>query len=191
MRINLKAFMERYGLNPHALAQKSGIRASTLYNFLSGTSKSLSLPVIEKIAAAAGAPVAELLGEAPASGENIELAYEVGVHGRLYDAQEGLTLERPEWLPSGEEVVAAIASGDALRPMPGEWTIFFRKQPQDPEELQGKLCVVRVAGVSQPMIREIRRGTRRGLYHLSFWAAAPMDDAEILAAHEIVFMGQR
>jgi transcriptional regulator with XRE-family HTH domain len=189
LRIALEAFMARHGLNAHALSKKANIRPSTIYNFMSGTSKSLSLPVIEKIAEAVGVSAAEILGGH--GGDYIQVAYEVGVHGKLYALDEPLRLERPSWLPDDETVLAAIASGDALRPMPGEWTILFRKEPEDPETLLGRLCLVRVAGLPQPVLREIRRGTRRGLYHLSFWAAAPLEDAEIQAAHLIVSMAQR
>jgi len=65
MRQTLRALIERHGLNPHILSQKANIRASTIYNFMSGTSKSLSLTVIEKIAEAVGVPASEILGETP------------------------------------------------------------------------------------------------------------------------------
>lgn len=192
MRQTLRELMDRKGLNPHSLSQKANIRASTIYNFMSGTSKSLSLTVIEKIAEAVGVPASEILGETPAGAGNfIQVTYEVGVHGKLYESDEPIQLERPSWLPEDEQVLAAVASGDAMRPMPGDWTVLFRQEPQDPEELLGRLCVVRVAGIAQPMIREIRRGTQRGLYHLAFWSAAPIDDAEIQAAHLIVSLAQR
>lgn len=190
-RAILRRVMEEQGLNPHALAQRANIRPSTLYNFLSGVSETLSLPVIEKIAAVTGIGMDALLGKAPLAGGAIPVAWEVGILGRLYPDDRNLTLTRPPGLDPAEDVVAAITNDEVLRPMPGEWNVLFRKEPEEPDGLLGQLCVVRVAGHSQPMIREIRRGSRRGLYTLSFWAASPMEDVEVLAAHRIVSLNQR
>ena len=187
----LRHVMEERQLNPHALAQKANVRPSTLYNFLSGVSETLSVPVIEKIAAVTGVSVDALLGNAPLAGGKIPVEWEVGNLGRLYPDDRNLTLDRPPGLDPSEDVVAATTNDEVLRPMPGEWSILFRKVPEDAETLLGKLCVVRTAGYASPMIREIRRGSRRGLYTLHFWSASPMEDVEVLAAHRIVSLTQR
>lgn len=187
----LRRLMEEHKLNPHALAQKAKITPSTLYNFLSGVSETLSVPVIEKIAAVTGASVDSLLGNAPMAGGKIPIAWEVGILGRLFPDGRNLTLDRPPGLDPAEEVVAAIANDEALRPMPGEWNVLFRRDPEDPEGLLGKLCVVRTTGAQGPLVRELRRGSRRGLYTLNFWTVAPLEDVEVLAAHRIVSLQQR
>lgn len=186
----LRRVMEERGLNPHALAQKAKVRPSTLYNFLSGVSETLSVPVIEKIALAAGVSVDALLGNAPLKGGAIPIVWEVGNLGKLFDAEPVLHLERPPGIDPDEDLVAA-RSDDALRPMPGSWFILFRKQPEDPERLIGQLCVVRTAQSAAPMIRELRRGSQRGLYTLQFWSAPTIEDVEIVAAHKIVTLSQR
>lgn len=187
----LRRLMDEQHLNPHALAQKANIRPSTLYNFLSGVSETLSVPVIEKIAAVTGASVDVLLGKAPMAGGAIPVEWEIGNLGRLYPDDRNLQLDRPPGLDPADDIVAAITHDEVLRPMPGEWNVLFRRQPEDPEQLLGKLCVVRTPGHSGPLVRELRRGSRRGLYTLNFWSSAPMEDVEVLAAHRIVSLQQR
>lgn len=187
----LRRVMQEHGLNPHALAQKAKVRPSTLYNFLSGVSETLSVPVIEKIADVTGVSVDALLGKVPLAAGDIPVHWEIGILGRLFPAEQTLTLTRPQGLDPAESAVAAVATGDALRPMPGEWNVIFRREPEDPDLLLHKLAVVRVPGHGSPLIREIRRGSRRGLYSLHFWSAAPMEDIEVLAAHRVLVLSQR
>lgn len=186
----LKSLMERAGLNAHALAKKANVQPSTLYNLMSGVSKSLSVGVAQKLAVALETSVDAILGNTPATSDRIDIQWEVGVLGRLFELDTPMKAERPFGISIEEDVIAAIATGDALRPMPGSWTILFRRVEEDPEALIGKLCVVRLANSKQPLIREIRRGSQRGLYHLSFWSAAPIEDATILASHLIICMTQ-
>jgi len=187
----LKALMERNGLNAHALAKKANVQPSTLYNLMSGVSKSLSVGVAQKLADALDTSVDAILGNAPVTSDKIDILWEVGVLGKLFELDHPLQMKRPVGIGPDEDVIAAIASGDTLRPMPGEWSILFRRQSEDPDGLLGKLCIVRIANSAQPMIREIRRGTRRGIYHLSYWSAAPIEDATLAASHLIISMTQK
>ena len=151
----------------------------------------MTLDVLTKLAEAGGGTVDELLGNAPGRPEPIPVQFEIGVHGRMFRRDDdGLTVDRPAWLPEEEQAIAAVAPGEALRPMPGNWTVLFRREPQHPDELLGRLCIVRAAHHPEPMLREIRRGSQRGLYDLLFWSAPPIADAMIQAAHLVVGMTQ-
>jgi hypothetical protein len=97
---------------------------------------------------------------------------------------------RPVGVTPGIDVVAARVDGDGLHPIPSDWLVFFEAADKPPEQLIGKLCVVKVRGQSQPLIREIRRGSTAGLYTLMAWGSGPMENAEIVAAHRIASIAQ-
>lgn len=188
----LRRFMEARGLKPHPWAQAAGLRSSTIYNFLSGKSLSLSSDTLERLAKAAGATVDEILSgektnnmsEAP-----VLVPYTVGVYGRLFSMDRPMQVQRPAGVPAEVKVVAARIDGDGLHPVPDGWMVYFEAQPRDPESLVGKLCVVQVAG-GQRLIREIRRGQNPGLYTLLSWTASPMEQAQVQAAHLIISIAQ-
>ena len=189
----LKRFMEAHGLKPHPWAQAAGLRSSTLYNFLSGKSLSLSGDTLERLAKAAGATVDEILsGEKTnkqAQGPDVWIRFSVGVFGRLFEMEKPVQVQRPAGVPPEVEVVAARVDGDGLHPIPGGWVVYYEAKPRDPEALIGKLCVVQVAG-GQRLIREIRRGPNSGLYTLLSWTASPMEQVEVQAAHLVISISQ-
>ena len=59
----LNRFMEGRGLKPSPWAKKAGVANGVIRNFRKGISKSLSQETLEKLAAAGGGTVAELVGE--------------------------------------------------------------------------------------------------------------------------------
>jgi len=194
-RDSFKAFMEKRGLKPHPWAKKAGVRSSTLYNYLSGVSESLTADTLQKLAKAAGTSVDELLGNAPAipkatPAQPVRLDAVVGIYGRMFAVDTEEFVQRPVGLPPDVEVLAARIDKDGLHPIPGGWTLFFEKQPRNPEELVGKLAVVQVAPQNQRLVREIHRGTQKGLYTLTAWNAALLSDVEIAAAHAVVSIVQ-
>ena len=187
-----KRFMDERGLKPHPWAQAAGLRSSTIYNFLSGKSLSLSSDTLERLAKAAGASVDEILsGEKTnhRSDAPVLVPYTVGVYGRLFAMDRPMHVQRPAGVPAEVEVVAARIDGDGLHPVPDGWLVYFEAQARDPEALIGKLCVVQVAG-GQRLIREIRRGQNPGLYTLLSWSASPMEQAQVQAAHLIISIAQ-
>jgi len=187
-----KHFMEVRGLKPHPWAQAAGLRSSTIYNFLSGKSLSLSSDTLERLAKAAGASVDEILSGEKTNHRNdapVLVPYTVGVYGRLFSMDRPMQVQRPAGVPAEVEVVAARIDGDGLHPVPDGWLVYFEAEPRDPEALIGKLCVVQVAG-GQRLIREIRRGQNPGLYTLLSWTASPMEQAQVQAAHLIISIAQ-
>jgi transcriptional regulator with XRE-family HTH domain len=199
----LKRFMAAKGLKPHPWALAAGLRSSTLYNFLSGTSKSLSSDSLERLAKAANVTVDELLGSAPrpqaapaaapaeraASRHKVPLGWTIGIYGRLFE-MDPVTIDRPVGIGPEQDVVAARVDGDGLHPVPPGWTVFFARTAQDPASLVGKVAVVRVPGHAQMLVREVRRGTQSGLWTLLSWSASPMENVEITEAHPILAITQ-
>lgn len=207
-RAALVSFMDARALKPHPWAQAAGLRSSTLYNFLAGRSHSLSSDSLQRLAKAAGVTVDELLGGEPAaaqqqgrpqeagtpgpptSGGSVAIRWLVGIYGRLFPMEKDVIVSRPVGLPDGVEVVAARIDGDGLHPIPTDWMVFFAAQSKPPEEVLGKICVVRIRGSTQAMVREVRRGSAAGLYTLLSWAASPMENVEVLEAHPVLSITQ-
>ena len=206
-RSSLKAFMAAKGLKPHPWAQAAGLRSSALYNYLAGRSHSLTADSLQKLAKAADATVDEILigkvdgptvkvrskeETAPitTSRGDVPLRWLVGVYGKMFAMEKAMTVPRPVGVPPGVEAVAARVDGDGLHPIPSGWMVFFEAAAKQPEEVIGKLCVVRIRGAQQPMIREVRRGATPGLYTLLSWSASPLEEVEVVEAHPVLAITQ-
>lgn len=206
-RSALREFMDTRGLKPHPWAQSAGLRSSALYNFLSGRSHSLTADSLQRLAKAAGATVDDLLGgkppeaqkqaperaapsQKPTSGGEVAVRWLVGIYGKLFHMDQETVVPRPVGIPPGVDAVAARVDGDGLHPIPSDWLVFFEAAPKPPEQVIGKLCVVRMRGGQQPMIREIRRGSQPGLYTLLSWGASPLENVEVLEAHPVLSITQ-
>lgn len=214
-RAALQAFMAAKGLKPHPWAQAAGLRSSALYNFLAGRSHSLTTDTLQKLARAAGATVDEILsgtlnkpaGHAPkgtarpgsrptaaapttTSGGEVALQWLVGAYGKMFAMDAAVAVPRPVGISPGVEAVAARIDGDGLHPIPSGWMVYFEAAAKSPEEVVGKLCVVRMRGAKQPMIREVRRGATPGLYTLLSWSAGPLEEVEVVEAHPVLSITQ-
>ncbi len=194
-RDSFRLFMERRGLKPHPWAQQAGIRSSTLYNFLSGVSDNLTANTLQKLAHAAGTTVDELLGLAPRPDKVqpaplVRVTGVIGIYGRMFDVDIESEVERPIGLAPDLAVLAARIDKDGLHPVPGGWLLYYEAAPRDPEQLLNKLAVVSTVHGQQRLVREIRRGSRMGLYTLYAWNAAAVDDVEIETAHAVVSISQ-
>lgn len=191
LRDHIRDFMEANGLKAHPWARKAGVRSSTLYNLLSGTSESLSAESLSKLAKAAGVTVDQLLGQA--SQKTIPVEFVVGTHGRVFgmdSAQQKQNIEIPPGLESSVEMVAATIDGDGLFPIPENWVVVFEREPKSPEHLLRKVAVVTVRGKQGMFIRQIANGSKTGLYTLHGWNTAPLEDVEIVAAQRVVAITQ-
>jgi DNA-binding Xre family transcriptional regulator len=185
------AFMEKRKLKAHPWATKAGIRSSTIYNFISGDTKGMSGSTLQKLAEAAGSTVDELLGMKPeGDDQRVPLAYVVGVHGRLFDADDIEFVARPTSAAKGLALVAARIDRDGLHPIPGGWLLFIEVEQRNPKDLLGKLAAIRMKNGAQLSVREIHRGTTPGLYTLTAWNAGPSEDVEIESAQLVHAIAQ-
>jgi len=84
------------------------------------------------------------------------------------------------------DCVAAIIRGDSMHPMKDGWLIFWAKtQDGVPEDCLGKLCAVQVKD-GPMMVKEVRRGAKKGRFTLISWNAPPRDDVQIEWAARII-----
>ncbi|CAB5220215.1 HTH_XRE domain containing protein [uncultured Caudovirales phage] len=179
-------------LNVHSAARKAGVSPGAIYNFLAGTSESLSSNVLQKLAKATGNSVDAIL-TGSASRAIIPVTYRIGGSGRVFQIDEGenISVKRPAGIAEGDGIAAAIIDGDSLLPIPAGWVVFFQTATEAPETLIGKMAVVRFSGGGdKPIVRTIRRGTKAGLFTLHAFNGAILEDVEIVAAHLVVSFSQ-
>lgn len=186
-RAAFRAWLDGKKLSPYSAAKKAGISPSAIYNFIAGTSDSLSSAVMVKLAQAHGATVDEILGgKSPAM---VLVTHRIGASGRMYevDAAENLSAPVPPGAGQGDDLFAAIIDRDGLHPMPSGWAVYYRKAKDDPAALIGQLAVVRFQGGGErPVIRTIRRGSAPGLFTLQALSGALIEDVSIVSAHLVV-----
>jgi len=84
--------------------------------------------------------------------------------------------------------VAAIVDGDAMLPVyrAGD-LLFWELDAIDPEKLIGKECMVDLQD-GRSMVKTIQRGSKPGLYRLTSYAAADIDNVRIVAAMPIDYV---
>jgi hypothetical protein len=175
--------------SPFKAANMAGISPGTIYNFLSGTSDSLSAGVMQKLAEAHGVTVDVILGGALEP--IIYVTHRVGASGRMFDLADDekgtMKLATPPGIPAGERLAAAILDGDGLHPIPTGWAVYFRQDQEHPLALVGSMAVVRYSGGGdRPVIRTVRRSAAAGLYTLQAFSGALIEDVEITACHRVM-----
>ena len=195
LRDNFEKVMRDRGLKPHPWAKSAGLRSSTIYNALAGTTQRLSSDTLQRLAQAAGISVDELLGretsQPVAAKRPVQVMGVIGVYGRIYQSDEtDGVIERPPGVAADADVVAVRVDGDGLHPIPPGWHVIYEREARDPEGLLKKLAVVLPTGSTHAVVREIRRGSTAGLYTLIGWACAPAEDVEITRAHAVVAIVQ-
>lgn len=118
----------------------------------------------------------------------------IGAGAELYpvdDHPKGRGLERVPRPPGvGGDVVAAKIKGDSMHPFRDGWIVFWQKnQDGVPEECLGQLCVCQVRN-GPTLLKELHRGSRRGLFTLISWNAPPKVDVDIEWAAKVVDIRQ-
>lgn len=182
----LRRWFDAKGTNANAVATKGGFSASAIYNFLDGRTKSLSSGVLSKMSALTGSTINEILGVESGVTERVPADYIVGAKGKMYEADEVRLIAWPPGVARDDGIAVAVIAADGLHPLPADWAVFWRREPEEPARLLGQLAVVQVAGSDAPWVRLIGRGSDRGLFNLDSWNSARIEDAEVLAAHRIV-----
>lgn len=124
----IKRFMTARGLKPKPWAMNAGLSPKTLANFLNGDSESVTHTSLEKLARAADATIAEIIGERPAQPRA----------GREIVTVQGL------------EVRAAMGEGVEISEEPAGEPFYFRKSFVDriARGKQVRLRVIELTGDS-------------------------------------------
>lgn len=100
------------------------------------------------------------------------------------DHEKGQGLEMVKTPPGieGTDIVALRVRGNSMRPaLRDGWLIFYRKEQDGvPEDCLNQVCVVALAD-GRLMVKELRRGSSRGLYDLHAWNATsePLEDQKV------------
>lgn len=96
------------------------------------------------------------------------------------DYAKGTGLERVE-TPMGlnGEMVAVQVRGDSMYPIEDGWLVFYSRDSEGVEdECVGKLCVVKVHE-GPTLVKKLRKGSKKGLFTLESWNAAPRVDMRL------------
>lgn len=84
-----------------------------------------------------------------------------------------------------EDCVGAMIKGDSMHPLRDGWLIFWqRDQSGVPEDCIGQLCVCQVRD-GPTLVKDLRRGSRKGLYRLESWNAPTREDVPLEWASRI------
>lgn len=95
------------------------------------------------------------------------------------DSAQGGGLEMVPAPIGMEDCVGAIIRGDSMHPLRDGWLIFWqRDQAGVPEEAVGQLCVCQVKD-GPTLVKDLRRGSKKGLYRLESWNAPTREDVRL------------
>lgn len=95
------------------------------------------------------------------------------------DHAMGSGLEEVDLAPaSGPPMVAVRVRGDSMLPtLRNNWLVFYtRSHDGVPEDCINRLCVVKVSAEGPTLVKEVRRGYRRGRFNLVSSNASPIED---------------
>lgn len=113
----------------------------------------------------------------------------VGAGAEVYpvdDHPKGQGLEMIEPPPGALDCVAARIRGDSMHPLRDGWLVFWlRSQQGVPEECLGALCIAQVKD-GPTLLKDLRRGTRKGRYTLESWNAPAREDVQLEWASRII-----
>lgn len=175
-RAALRRFMQRRQLKNKPWADAAGVSEGAIRNFLNGLSDSLSTRVLERLARQQGVSVAALLGEESAFGV-VKVKFYVGAGEEVFALDDADGIDEAEG-PVGTE--AAIIRGQSMYPVYKDRDIiFFDEVPvQDLNELLGEDCIVELND-GRRFLKQVRRGTRPGLFSLASYNAPEIEDVII------------
>lgn len=180
----LLSFMSARGLKASTLAKKAGFSPSVIYNLKSGLAAAPSSAILERIAAAEGVTVADILafGRTPS---RTEVNHLVIAGGRITTSRTKLMVDRPPTIDPAESIEIAVVAGDGLHPIPPGWLVFFTAESSDPVTMVGELSVVRSVGQQDAVIGTVLEGAT-GTFDLQPWYGSTSKGIQIIAAHKIL-----
>lgn len=95
-----------------------------------------------------------------------------------YAPGEGIEeVELPAGVPANAVVVKVRGESMHPRYYDGEYLVYIR-DGRSPEELIGRECVVELTD-GRKMVKTVRRGSKKGLFRLESFNAAPIEDVKI------------
>lgn len=173
-----------------AIAERSGVPATTLYSYLGGKSQSLKGTTQEAITDAFSARAEDLFGSGPTTVPVVGYV-QAGAEAVLYAAGQGPF----DYVPAPEgatpQTVAVEIRGESLGPFFTEWLVFYDDIHSPVTEGQhGQLCVVGLPD-DRILVKQLRPSKTPGLFHLMSQTEGPMLDQEVLWAAKVKTMAPR
>lgn len=179
----MREFMAARGLKPHPWATRAGVASGALYAFLKGETDSLSVPVLAKLAAVEGVPVAALIGEAEAPAPQRGRVAYVLRGDRMLPLVRGQ--RRPAPIPADarpDVLRIGEVQGGGMGPV-RDGSLLYWHAPEpgaDLSALIGRLCIVETSNGT--VLADLRRGGAAGGYLLVLASGQVVEGAEVLSA---------
>lgn len=181
----LLRFMTAKGLKAGPLAKIGGFSASSIYNLEAGRAEAPSGKLLEKIAAAAGATVAEIMSYAEDPG-TVVCEHVIVTGGRIVVGNVIIETHRPATVDPSLDLKADLVVGDGLHPIPDGWFVLYSERPSPAGEVIDQLCRLRLRGLSDPIYGKLLQGRTPGTFDVAPWHGPTRTEVEVLAAHLVV-----
>lgn len=125
-------------------------------------------------------------------GPRIKVVGHVGAGAEVFpfdDYAQGDGLEELEPLPT--DAVAVMVKGDSMYPryFEGE-RIIYVQDGGSPADYIGQECIVKLED-GRMLLKIMRKGSRKGLFTLESWNAAPIEDQKIEWAAPVLWRGRK
>lgn len=90
----------------------------------------------------------------------------------------------------GKPLVAVRVRGDSMRPMLHDnWLLIYTRDHDGVvDDCMNKLCIVKVSDDGPTLIKEVRRGPKRGRFNLLSTNASPIEDVALDWAARVLFI---
>ncbi len=93
---------------------------------------------------------------------------------------------------TNRDIIAVIIRGDSMLPLQDGWLLYFeRNHIGVPERCLNELCVVKIADEGPTLVKNVRKGYRRGLYNLESWNASTREDEKLDWAARVLMIEPR
>ena len=90
--------------------------------------------------------------------------------------------------PGNPNCVAVTIRGDSMHPIANGSILYYdRDTIQNPRELLGKMCVVRVKD-GPTLVKILRQGTKKNRWTLESWNAPPRENVILEWVSEVLFI---
>jgi len=190
-----RVIVGRQGGSLNAWCKRAAVSESTVRGFLASRTESLNDKTYQKLAAAAGVTVPELLGEMPGQRE-VPLVGYVGAGAQVHpfdDYGKGDGLLMVDAPPDVKESVVALeVKGDSMFPAyrDGDRLYYARDYSFDEAACLNNECVVKITD-GATLVKVLLRGSQPGFFNLISYNAPPIENVRLDWAAPIQWVDKR
>lgn len=193
---NLKAARKALGWSQERLANEAGMESKGYISLLEKGERPLPPGnTLDKLAAALGVSVQQIIGGSRASGVPATVPVvgyvQAGAEAMLFAEGQGPFDEVPAPHNATAKTVALQSRGESMGPLLAEWLIYYDdvRSPITPD-MFGKLCVLGLAD-GRVVVKQLKPARDTGLFHLMSQNEGPMLDQEVLWGAVVTAMTPR